>query len=116
MKPEIAKIWVEALRSGEYEQGRNNLNCENKFCCLGVLCELAIKNGLKIKKQIGHYDQVVIYNCKSTYPPAEVIEWAGMWSRYGVFNGETNSLANLNDNGKSFAYIADIIETNVEKL
>lgn len=39
------KRWIKALRSGDYEQGRGVLKrtCENipdKFCCLGVLCEI----------------------------------------------------------------------------
>lgn len=32
--------WVKALRSGEYKQGNNYLEQDNKFCCLGVLCKV----------------------------------------------------------------------------
>lgn len=32
--------WIEALESGKYEQGSMYLNKDNKFCCLGIACEL----------------------------------------------------------------------------
>lgn len=53
MKAELKKQWVDALRSGQYVQGREHLGqktgVENNFnyCCLGVLCET-----LKVPKKI----------------------------------------------------------------
>ena len=43
MKQEIKEKWVSALRSGEYKQGKEGLRIYNEFCCLGVLCDLYIK-------------------------------------------------------------------------
>lgn len=48
MKKEIKAKWIAALRSGEYKQGHGRLlSINNKdeqcFCCLGVLCDLYIK-------------------------------------------------------------------------
>lgn len=44
------RLWVKALRSGEYKQGYGYLHYKrggkDKFCCLGVLCDLAVKNGV----------------------------------------------------------------------
>lgn len=41
----LVKSWVKALRSGKYQQGRKALrNKDNKFCCLGVLCDISKKN------------------------------------------------------------------------
>ena len=45
MNPEIKTKWVEALRSGRYEQGRSYLRSQGpdgtlRYCCLGVLTEL----------------------------------------------------------------------------
>ncbi len=39
MKKDIAMKWVEALRSGEYKQGKEMLYNEemDTYCCLGVL-------------------------------------------------------------------------------
>lgn len=42
---EPRKLWVEALRSGEYEQTNGALRYEDKFCCLGVACDLYRKHG-----------------------------------------------------------------------
>lgn len=40
MLNENAKKWVQALRSGEYKQGKDALRDNDKFCCLGVACEV----------------------------------------------------------------------------
>lgn len=46
MKAELKAKWVEALRSGKYEQGHSALrNHDNKFCCLGVLCDVVRPDG-----------------------------------------------------------------------
>ena len=46
MYPEFKKPWIEALRSGKYEQGFKYLNRDGKYCCLGVLCDLLAKDNL----------------------------------------------------------------------
>src|SRR5262245_26699265 len=33
--------WLAALRSGDYKQGHDWLRFRNRYCCLGVLCEVA---------------------------------------------------------------------------
>ena len=51
MNQEIKKRWIEALRSGEYQQGKESLFHCGKFCCLGVLTDLYIKeHGLQWKQ------------------------------------------------------------------
>jgi hypothetical protein len=40
MDAEIKARWVTALRSGEYQQGRETMRQGDRFCCLGVLCEI----------------------------------------------------------------------------
>ena len=50
MKRDVAKKWVAKLRSGEYEQGKGYLNDDGKMCCLGVLCEVAIEDGLALAR------------------------------------------------------------------
>lgn len=44
---EVIEHWIKALRSGEYKQAQNKLKNtqKNSFCCLGVLCDLAAKDG-----------------------------------------------------------------------
>jgi hypothetical protein len=48
MNPEVKSMWVEALRSNDYLQGRGALNRNGLFCCLGVLCDVALKNGIDL--------------------------------------------------------------------
>lgn len=38
------KKWIKALRSEKYIQGKNRLQFENRFCCLGVACKEFILN------------------------------------------------------------------------
>jgi len=40
MTPENKATWLEALRSGKYEQCTNVLHAEGRFCCLGVAIEV----------------------------------------------------------------------------
>jgi len=51
---EVRAAWVEALRSGEYQQGQDALHKVtgngSLFCCLGVLCDLAVKAGITAAK------------------------------------------------------------------
>ncbi len=47
MNPERKAQWVAALRSGEFPQGAQELKtAEGEFCCLGVACELALREGV----------------------------------------------------------------------
>jgi len=46
MNAEFKAAWLAALRSGEYKQGRNYLRDGDGFCCLGVACDVALKQGL----------------------------------------------------------------------
>lgn len=41
MNKTLKNKWIKALRSGKYEQGKGNLNHDGRYCCLGVLCEVA---------------------------------------------------------------------------
>jgi hypothetical protein len=38
MDPDIKAKWLEALRSGKYQQAREKLYDRGSYCCLGVLC------------------------------------------------------------------------------
>ena len=113
------KRWVEALRSGKYKQGRERLNKNGKFCCLGVLCEI-LKKELKI--EVVMQDGQVRYDGYQSYLPSRVGEYAGMidYNCCGDIVSLGVSLANLNDGvgGKkhNFKQIADIIEEYHEEL
>src|SRR5579864_8820013 len=40
MTPECKKMWIAALRSGQYKQGKGALSSESGFCCLGVALDV----------------------------------------------------------------------------
>lgn len=90
MKPEVKEAWINALRSGEYKQGRGTLHqrgtedregAPDKFCCLGVLCDLAYRDGVVERKETESYKvpryvygDPSLQNCGM--PPQEVVDWA----------------------------------------
>jgi hypothetical protein len=114
MKQEVMKIWVDALRSGEYTQGKGCLkSISGNHCCLGVLCELYDKNNEEKLAKL-EVEGRVFFNENSRLTPMKVVNWAGLHFSDGSIQGE--SLANLNDRGSSFQEIADLIEQNVERL
>lgn len=47
---ERIKLWIDALRSGDYKQTTGCLVDGNGYCCLGVGTEVAIKNGLPYRR------------------------------------------------------------------
>lgn len=52
------QLFVDALRSGEYQQGNRVLGYTEggveKFCCLGVATEVAMKHGVKLQRILGN--------------------------------------------------------------
>ena len=132
MKKDIADAWIATLRSDLYVQGRDVLaNVERtQHCCLGVLCEIAIENGVAIEvdtseaagQRMEHDVVCTQYDGESYRLPNVVKEWADMMFDDGrLFDEDTedlpsDSLADLNDSGSSFKEIADHIETYWEAL
>lgn len=121
MKPEIKQKWVEALRSGDYQQGTGQLrNLSHDYCCLGVLCDLHSKEtGIPWSPTLQRpgsdkSDILAFWNyAGSTVNLNDMVRnWAGIdVSHVMVFkDGQIESLANLNDSGTKFAEIADLIE------
>jgi hypothetical protein len=116
MKKSVMKKWVAALRSGEYKQGRYKLRSANdKFCCLGVLCNLHAQEHPEFAAK---QSDKQLYGGDDSLPVDEVIKWAGF--KPGNHAGQIPSvyctLTNLNDTGKTFNEISDIIEEHYEEL
>lgn len=113
MRKDIADEWVKALRSGKYKQGKQFLKTGEYYCCLGVLCDISRLDKWRV---IDHS----YYLCKNFVLPEKVVEWAGMKSSTGSFidvvDLSRNELTELNDSGKTFNEIADIIEKHYEDL
>lgn len=131
LKPEVAKKWVEALRSGDYRQTQNALQHtkdtdENPegFCCLGVLCDVAVKEGLDIKVVPLNGGQVLYgsdEDARLGELPRSVMEWAGLTSSDPIvevpdLDYESESLSTLNDTyNYDFDMIADVIVKAVQE-
>lgn len=124
MNPEVKAEWLAALRSGEFEQGKNRLANDGKYCCLGVLCELAVRAGVAEKwvqhpdgaMKYGHRNATDYSDKESGVLPYSVQRWANMPDNNpDVFlgNDAPYNLAALNDDGRSFDYIADAIEESL---
>lgn len=133
MRKEVMIKWVKALRSGKFKQGQGTLKQFNKqgqaqHCCLGVLCELYNTTMKKNKKKTlsekvcGNDSDFSFGYCrfggKKEDLPKEVKDWAGMRSSLGNFDDPFSQpcLADLNDTGRKFKTIADIIEKNYDQL
>jgi hypothetical protein len=114
VKEDIKTRWVEALRSGEYEQGIGLLRKENRFCCLGVLCDL-----LAVPYETDPGGECA-YGAEGVAGvlPAEAVEAAGLASKDGQYpqGEETTNLTSANDGGMPFPDIADIIEKHWRTL
>jgi hypothetical protein len=94
--------WVDALRSGKYEQGFSGLYTSgSRYCCLGVAC---VESGITGDDLAG--------GTLSCYP--KVREWLSITTDVGYV--EENNLAEINDSGTSFEKIANIIEKNSDCL
>lgn len=121
--------WLRRLKSGKDKQGRFFLNKvsssgESNYCCLGVLCEVAIEAGLDIikKPDVGfdyninnEYVKIDIfqYNGDGNLQPREVSRWLGLGGVRNVlitFGGEQVLVSKLNDiNQLTFSEIADLL-------
>lgn len=112
MKARIKKLWIKALRSGKYEQGKGALRVNDAFCCLGVLCDLhahAFKKRWKKDSADGDYS----YDGDDSVLPKSVQQWAGIDDADPVLLGRganKQRAAELNDSGRPFDYIAERIE------
>lgn len=141
MNPEIKAKWVSLLRSGKYDQYSGQLGADPiggswdvdkpSRCCLGVLCELAVEDGV-VEKHVSEYGYVSYRahgDSDRFYLPKVVREWAGFGpdnytpsvpneylDRDKAPHNEfgTVQLAVLNDQpGFTFDQIADIIEEHL---
>ena len=113
MKKNLKKLWIEALRSGKYKQGKYRLSTDkgNAFRCLGVFCDVYAKN--YPNDNLFHWDPV---NGIATYEgvPSN-LSLPRSFKRYIELDiGKENVLIDLNDDDNAtFAQIANQIEKNL---
>lgn len=107
MKADTKQKWLDALRSGRYRQGHDAL-CDDTgaYCCLGVLARVS---GVPKSKLLD----------KETLDDIHMCELLGVFGAgYSREIPDTHKtvqqkLAGMNDNGKTFAEIAEWIEANI---
>lgn len=114
MPKDMLAKWLEALRSGEYKQARESL-CDGKgYCCLGVL-QKVVDGRVETQEYFGGQfagalptkdwlkkNQVVFLSDDGTPTETPALPALGM------------AASEANDNGRSFAEIADAIEACAE--
>jgi len=130
MKPEIKKRWVAALRSGNYKQGTDVLRSNDKFCCLGVLCDLHAKETNTDWEPVSSIlERHSKYLDNVSFLPIAVADWAGLQNSSpdvavsdkfkeitDTKTFDTTSLVSLNDKQIPFNTIADLIEQDDKNL
>lgn len=115
MNSEVKQKWITALRSGEYKQGTRCLhNIDNEFCCLGVLCDIYLREHQKSwqlhpskPKYFLTENDAEFASVQTSYLPEVVRIWAGIDSY------DPLSLSCDNDQGRSFEEIANKIEAKL---
>lgn len=142
---QVIEQWVTALESGDYAQAKRTLNrvtphpteehadyAQTGFCCLGVLCDLAVKAGVIEAPTVNRRGEAEYGGAEggTAFLPPEVRDWAGLLGNNPEVNYErakywnfdvdesevytaTGPLSDLNDEqGKAFPEIAQIIREN----
>lgn len=117
MNQEVKQKWVAALRSGEYKQGAGYLkNSKGEYCCLGVLCDVAKKEGQKVVEKYLPSLHTYTFDESKAFLPMSVADWAQLSTEapYVLVGGGMDRLDHLNDSGDfSFDQIADLIEASL---
>lgn len=125
MNSQIKQKWIDALRSGEYPQGRSKLYSGDGFCCLGVLCDIYAKEVGDIawvKKDpsktvdVDKWDYWY-FDDQSEVLPDCVCKWAEMDENDPVVINDIvgqedyiTTLSSLNDKGVTFEDLSEVIE------
>lgn len=105
MNIELLERWSTRLRSGKYSQCQNQLSDGTGFCCLGVLAEMEGIDFLKGPEALdprdgmdgGPTSNMKVYSQINTLIP-DIVKEEGI---------------RMNDSGKSFEEIADMIDNFV---
>jgi hypothetical protein len=122
------ELLANALESGEYKQGNFRLRANDEYCCLGVACDIYIKNVCgqwKFREHSQRYEFNIGYYYEGTYLPKQVMEWFGFSDVNPVLMAKTEdgcvgTASVLNDgidgkNRKSFKQMAKLFRKLAEE-
>lgn len=86
---DLQRAWIDALRSGKYEQGQGFLKDKHdRYCCLGILCELAgviPKLAPEARSYAWHEPGSTLAYFSTGFVPAPVRLRAGLYGDLGQF-------------------------------
>lgn len=107
MNAELKTKWLDALRGGLFAQGTEFMRRGDWYCGLGVLCAISEQCKFTVSQQSSRRFEGVyeVDALDGSSASGLVTEWIG--------DEAYQAIARMNDNGKSFAEIADWIEANV---
>lgn len=122
--PKLLK-WVEALESGDYEQVQGALTVltgdtadeltVEGHCCLGVMCELAIKDGVDLDVYASRSHDSIYnrsYEGETSYLPIKVLKWLGApLSTPGVTTG--NLWVHIPDATEAWVSVASMNDSSL---
>lgn len=117
------RLLVDALRSGEYEQGTGVLRTQDDtYCCVGVGCDVARKNGIGIDWTVSPANDLTWrFDGTGTIFSHRLMDWYGFEQR-NAFDGDPEiaplgplnysvTMIGANDTEKwTFEKIADALE------
>jgi hypothetical protein len=109
MDPTAKALWVEALRDPDRKQGRGALRRGDLWCALGVLIDVAIRAGVKVRVSEDSSGATLYDGMGGALPPS-VRKWAGL---RGDPTANGSPVALMNDSGMTFPVIADLIERHL---
>lgn len=117
---ELRDKWLEALCNKEYKQGQQYLHSvdskgNERFCCMGVLCDVWMKNSPKCQiswstdtifwSQSAVFNHIFSFGEHKYFPPGIIFDDIGLSPNYRTV------LAQMNDCGfNTFEQIADYLE------
>ena len=131
MNSKIKEVWVNALRSGKYEQGSEKLRSVTGYCCLGVLCDIYAQEHNTQWEFRGNEEtnpqpmDYWYFDEHSEFLPESVMNWAELKThsptvRVDVEDNDDednwyykDELSDINDSGYDFSQIANIIEAQL---
>lgn len=107
------KLWVEALRSDVYEQGRGCLRQGDKYCCLGVALDV-LDHDAWVKKEYRNASGEYEYAWDKGHTHSLAIIDFEICSEIGLTEFFQMELVVMNDGKQEndFHAIADYIEAN----
>ena len=123
MKPQAKKLWLQALRSGDYPQCEAMLHNDDGYCCLGVLQDIKRGPGVEWHPAISEsrsFGTVPLTIEKNPRLYDDGDGWHGVrvltprfMRQVGLTGKDQSHLTGMNDAGRSFGEIADWIEANL---